>query len=157
MVRVLRCFFSLVEMSDERRRRIQAENEAAERKARESLVQRQEHLARLEFERSAAAREEAARKMREASSVKAPPQNAPVEAEQIAEQNSLVPTTPQGARALFDRGVVLLNGIGVPKDPKGGQDFVFFFVFLFNTKLGFDQAHILFCKLPRKGWSRQPF
>lgn len=110
------------ETAEERRLRIKAENEAAERKARLSVLERQEHLARLEFERSAAAREQAAKIMKERThqAAQQAPQDSKQEPPQEAPQQELHVAAKKGARALYDNGFSLLNGIGVAKDAKAG-------------------------------------
>jgi TPR repeat protein len=104
---------------EERRRRIQAENAAAECKARESVEKHQERLARLEFERSSAARGDASRKMQEAIA------KAGLERAELANVREGQPCRSGQAGsnsgvALFERGMSLLNGIGVAKDAFAG-------------------------------------
>ncbi len=92
---------------------MQEQNEAAERKALEAVRLRQEHLARLEFERSGSARDEA-RRLREQAA--AAPTTPAATAPPPADKQGKPEKSSAEAEALYDRAVKMLEGIGADKD-----------------------------------------
>ncbi len=114
-----------MESAEERRRRIKLENEAAERRALEAVAQRRAHLERLEFERSAEARQRAAQAVAAAKEDKKEEKKGEKEKEQQegGKREQQIAASSK-SRSIYDRGFALLHGIGVSKDPAAGAALV---------------------------------